>query len=63
MVNYSMKCLISLMVWILAAPLIPLAWGARRIQLGPIRRSSFGLFIRLHPAIDSPRWIRECDHR
>jgi chemotaxis protein MotB len=28
MVNYSMKCVISLMVWILAAPLLPLAWGA-----------------------------------
>ena len=28
MVNYSMKCVISLMFWILTAPLLPLAWGA-----------------------------------
>lgn len=28
MVNYSMKCVISLMGWILAVPLLPLAWAA-----------------------------------
>ena len=28
MANYSMKCVISLMVWTLAMPLLPLAWAA-----------------------------------
>src|ERR1700704_3141556 len=33
MVNYSMKCVISLMVWILSAPLLPLAWAADDFNL------------------------------
>lgn len=28
MANYSMKCVVSLMVWTLATPLLPLAWAA-----------------------------------
>lgn len=28
MANYSMKCVVSLMVWTLAMPLLPLAWAA-----------------------------------
>jgi len=28
MANYSMKCVVSLMVWALATPLLPLAWAA-----------------------------------
>ncbi|HEY6640058.1 MAG TPA: OmpA family protein [Nitrospiraceae bacterium] len=28
MANYSMKCFVSLMVWTLATPLLPLAWAA-----------------------------------
>ena len=28
MANYSMKCVVSLIVWTLATPLLPLAWGA-----------------------------------
>ena len=32
MVNYSMKCVISLMGWILAVPLLPLAWAAEDLN-------------------------------
>ena len=28
MANYSMKCVVSLMVWTLATPFLPLAWAA-----------------------------------
>ena len=28
MANYSMKCVVSLMIWTLATPLLPLAWAA-----------------------------------
>ena len=28
MANYPMKCAVSLMVWTLATPLLPLAWAA-----------------------------------
>ncbi len=37
MANYSMKCVVSLMVWALATPLLPLAWAAddlNSIQFG-----------------------------
>ena len=37
MANYSMKCVVSLMVWTLATPFLPLAWAAddlKLIQLG-----------------------------
>ncbi len=32
MVNYSMKCVISLMGWILAVPLLPMAWAADNLN-------------------------------
>ena len=32
MANYSMKCLISLMVWTLATPFLPLAWAADDLE-------------------------------
>ena len=32
MANYSMKCAVSLMVWILASPLLPLAWAADNLN-------------------------------
>ena len=33
MANYSMKCVMSLMVWTLATPLLPLAWAADDLNL------------------------------
>jgi len=33
MANYSMKCVVSLMVWTLATPLLPLAWAADDLKL------------------------------
>src|SRR5882762_2852299 len=33
MANYSMKCVVSLMVWTLATPLLPLAWAADDLNL------------------------------
>ena len=32
MANYSMKCVVSLMVWTLATPLLPLAWAANDLD-------------------------------
>jgi chemotaxis protein MotB len=32
MANYSMKCVISLMVWTLATPLLPLAWASDDLE-------------------------------
>lgn len=33
MANYSMKCVVSLMVWTMATPLLPLAWAADDLNL------------------------------
>ena len=33
MPNYSMKCVVSLMVWTMATPLLPLAWAADDLNL------------------------------
>lgn len=33
MANYSMKCVVSLMVWTMATPLLPLAWAADDLSL------------------------------
>ena len=63
MANYSIKCVVSLMVWTLATPLLPLAWAADDLEFDPIRRTGLGLFVWLHPAIDPTRWVCECDYR
>ena len=36
MANYSMKCVVSLMVWTLATPFLPLAWAADDLKLIPL---------------------------
>jgi chemotaxis protein MotB len=40
MANYSMKCIVSLMVWTLATPLLPMAWAAD--DLDSFRSIRFG---------------------
>ncbi|HSQ90931.1 MAG TPA: OmpA family protein [Nitrospiraceae bacterium] len=53
MANYSMKCVVSLMVWTLATPLLPLAWAAddlNAIRIGePALAYSAGVIQRSTP--------------